>query len=265
MVYEKIPAKSRGGEGEKAELFSALQFLTSHFGKKMIRVLDSGYDWGDVHAYFAKNEENYIVRVAQFTRIIEHEGQKKSISDALKSLYITDSITFKRYNGEEVCCEIGSCSILLKKQPMRLVVCRGWGEKPLILLTNVAIEKDFSLIKAYLLRWRIEESFKFKKQAFSFEKFQVRSFKSIQNLNALLLMLIGFIAMLSEKRDESLLVAQLIQLSKRLRADAKFNFYAILTGLTQVFRKTKASLGNFLQIPKPSPQLAFAGWKNGGW
>jgi len=48
-----------------------------------------------------------------------------------------------------------------------------------------------------LLRWRIEDYFKFKKQQFDFENIRVRKMKSIRNMNQILTLVIGFIGILS--------------------------------------------------------------------
>ena len=54
------------------------------------------------------------------------------------------------------------------------------------------------------MRWRIEEYYKFKKQGFGYEKFLVRSLKSIRNLDMLLSFAIGYIGILSERVDDSI-------------------------------------------------------------
>ena len=59
-----------------------------------------------------------------------------------------------------------------------------------------------TITKVYLMRWRIEEYYKFKKQGFGFEKFLVRTLPSIRNLDLLPTIAIGYIGMLSEKIDE---------------------------------------------------------------
>ncbi|GHV54133.1 hypothetical protein FACS1894216_13520 [Synergistales bacterium] len=94
-----------------------------------------------------------------------------------------------------------------------------------------------TVVKVYLMRWRIEEYYKFKKQGFGFERFLVRSLKSIRNLDLPLSVTIGYIGALSEKTDESLEVLQIIEVSKRLYGLSKFTFYAIAAGLVEIFGK----------------------------
>ena len=57
-----------------------------------------------------------------------------------------------------------------------------------IFYTNreLTCKKDvIKVVSSYFKRWRIEEYFKFKKQEYGFEKFRVRSMKSINALNTL--------------------------------------------------------------------------------
>jgi len=54
-----------------------------------------------------------------------------------------------------------------------------------------------TLLKVCLLRWKIEDYFKFKKQQFDFENISVRKMKSIRNMNQILTLVIGFIGILS--------------------------------------------------------------------
>jgi len=111
-----------------------------------------------------------------------------------------------------------------------------------------------------LLRWRIEEYYRFKKQGFGFEKFLVRSLKSIRNLDLLLTVAIGYIGTLSEKIGDSIEVMEIIEASKRLYGLAKFTFYAISDGIAAIFSKLYVGIRSFYSKPTRSNQLSFSGW-----
>ena len=53
--------------------------------------------------------------------------------------------------------------------PLTLVVVKGYGKKPLMLLTNLeeAREDPLSILEIYLTRWKCEESFRFLKQSYN--------------------------------------------------------------------------------------------------
>ena len=115
------------------------------------------------------------------------------------------------------------------------------------------------------MRWRIEEYYRFKKQQFGFEDFRVRSLNAIRTLQLLVSMLIGLLGLLSEKAGDSLFVAQLIDISKRLfgvknkNKRFKFLYYALADAFFTVLQKSIHGYAAFLP-PRPlprSPQLAF--------
>jgi hypothetical protein len=146
--------------------------------------------------------------------------------------------------------------------PLNLVICNGFGKEPLMLITNLESDDErlcVTITKVYLLRWRIEEYYRFKKQGFGFEKFLVRSLKSIRNLDLLLTVAIGYIGVLSEKVEESIEVREIIKASKRLYGLAIFTFYAISDGLHAILCKSYTGIKSFLCKPKPSPQLVLPG------
>ena len=107
-----------------------------------------------------------------------------------------------------------------------------------MLLTNIDSEDCrlcVTITKVYLMRWRIEEYYRFKMQCFKFEKFLVRSLKSIRNLDLLLSIAIGYIGILSEKIQVSSQVTEIIEAAHRLydlsKSKCKFTFYSIALGI----------------------------------
>lgn len=118
-----------------------------------------------------------------------------------------------------------------------------------------------AIVKIYLKRWRIEEYFRFKKQQFDFEDIRVRSLNSIRAMNLLLSIAIGFIAMLSEKRKESLLVLWVSKIAKRIYDMPKFNYYALSDGIYAILQKSKTGIKSFIKPRskiKRSQQLTIA-------
>ena len=64
-----------------------------------------------------------------------------------------------------------------RKEPLYLLVIRGFGAEPLMLLTNVPPRKKRSVlwwgVQAYLTRWRIEETIRFIKQSYNPDDIQM--------------------------------------------------------------------------------------------
>jgi len=129
---------------------------------------------------------------------------------------------FKKKNGIQAECKISIVPIRLPCRPgedLNLVVCRGIGQEPMLLVTNLKSDDNrisVMVTKVYLLRWRIEEFYAFKKQQFDFEDFRVRSLNAIRNLDMLLTIAIGYIGIMSEHYDERRNVMEVIKISKRI-------------------------------------------------
>ena len=103
---------------------------------------------------------------------------------------------------------------------------------------------------------------RFKKQQFNIENIRVRSLNSIRTMDLLLTILIGFIAIFSEKRNTTQLSLWISKLSKRIYDIPDFDFYAIADGIFAILKKTRKGIQSFLNKKnksKPSQQLNLPG------
>ena len=132
---------------------------------------------------------------------------------------------------------------------MNLVVCYGFGNVPMMLITNLKSDDkrlSVAVVKVYLMRWKIEEYYRFKKQQFNLEDMRVRSLNSIRNLELLITIAVGYIGFVSEKYEERITVMQLIECSKRILGTNKFIFYAVADGLFALLAKYKQGINHMI-------------------
>jgi hypothetical protein len=221
--------------------------------------------FSEVKKYFDE-ETVLIIDDGDVNRNCIYKGEKILISKLAKKFKGKYLLKFEAKNGKEADCKISIVPVLLpdySKVALNLVICNGLGKEPLMLLTSLDSEDKrlcVTVTKVYLMRWRIEEYYRFKKQGFGFENFLVRTLKSIRNLDLLLTIAIGYMGIISEKIDESLEVREIIEASKRLYGLAKFTFYAIAYGLFEIFNKLYTGIESFFDNAKPSDQLCFKEW-----
>ena len=265
-VYSRVYSTVEEGYlSNNNETLKSLEYLSEHFPKTNIRALDRGYDAGYIFDYLIPRDESFIVRTVG-NRNCVYKGETMLISKLAGQFKGKYSLKFESKDGKKANCKISIVSVSLPKYPdktLNLVICRGLGKDPLLLLTSLdSSDKRLcvTITKVYLMRWRIEEFYKFKKQGFGFEKFLVRSLKSIRNLDLLLTIAIGYIGILSEKLNESIAVMEVIEASKRLYGLSKFTFYAISDGLAAIFAKSYVGIRSFFRKPEPTLQLSFPGW-----
>ena len=262
-VYTRVYSTTeKGFVSEDDEVLKALKFLGKHFKKSNIRAFDRGYDANVYYEHLLKNKEKFIIR-SKKNRDVIYKGERINILTVAKKFKGRYILKFKKKNGINADCKISIIPIKLpcrSDDDLNLVVCYGFGKEPLMLITNLKSNDDrlpVAVTKIYLMRWRIEEFYRFKKQQFGFEDFRVRSLKSIRTLDLLLTIAIGYIGFISEKHDKRRIVMELINISKRIYSVPKFVFYAIADGLFTVLAKCKQGISDMLQKPPKTTQLSF--------
>ena len=98
---------------------------------------------------------------------------------------------------------------------LTLVVVKGFGQVPLLLLTNVTVKGTrrsvWNIVQGYLTRWLMEETIRFIKQSYRLEDLRVLDYERLRNLAALVMAAAYFAAVWL---DESLKLAVLASRSR---------------------------------------------------
>jgi len=262
-----IPIYSRvysAGEAEfisaEDESLKALAFLRANFKRNNIRALDRGFDNNLYYKEFINHKEKFIIR-AKVNRNVIYDGETINILKLAERYKGRYKLEFRKRNGKKVDCRISIVPICLPCRPneeLNLIICRDLGEIPMLLITNLKSDDNriaVTVVKVYLMRWRIEEFHRFKKQQFKFEGFRVRSLNAIRNLDTLLNITVGYIGMMSERADDKRIVMELIFISKRIYGVSKFKFYAIADGIHAVLTKGKTGISSLLLKKRRCGQL----------
>ena len=260
-VYTKVfTSEEEGFISEDEEVLNGLRFLSKHFKKGNIRTFDRGFDYNQYYKYLLSHKENFVIR-AKKNRDVLYQGEKINILKLAQKFKGKYSLKFTQKNGMRTDCKISVIPIKLPCRPqddLNLVVCYGFGNVPMMLITNLKSDDkrlSIAVVKVYLMRWKIEEYYRFKKQQFNLEDMRVRSLNSIRNLELLITIAVGYIGFVSEKCEERITVMQLIECSKRIFGTNKFIFYAVADGLFALLAKYKQGINHMIfNSPKP-PQL----------
>ena len=270
-VYSRIySASEKGFISEDEETITGLKFLSSHFKRNNIRAFDRGYDNNRYYEYLIRHNEKFVIR-AKKNRDVIYKGERINILKLAHRFKGKYSLKFTKKNRLNADCKISIIPIRLVCRPkdeLNLVVCYGFGKEPMLLITNLQSNDKrigVAVVKVYLMRWRIEEYYRFKKQQFGYENLRVRSLKSIRNLDLLLTIAIGYIGFISEKSDERITVMQIIEHSKRVYGADKFVFYAIADGLFAILSKCKQGISDMLKKKPESMQLSMFSDVGFGW
>lgn len=224
--------------------------------------MDRGFDCNKYYEYFIKHEEKFVIR-AKKNRNVIYKNKAVNILELTNKFKGKYKLEYKNKSGIKRGVKISIIPIRLcefKKTELNLVMVYGFGKTPMMLITNLKSSDNrlcTTICKVYLMRWRIEEYFKFKKQSFDFENLRVQSLKSIRNLDLLLTIAIGYIAEISGKSDNIKMRADLIEVSKRLFGVPKFRYYAIAGGIFEILKFVKSGIDRFFSKPAVDEQLSF--------
>ena len=254
-VYEKVfSAMETGFISETHENLCCLKALSANFSTKCVRTLDRGFDANDYYRYFFKNKERFIIR-AKKNRSVIYNGNTYNIMDVARKYKGNFHIDFKGKNYKNVNCKMSFIPVKLCEFPtkdMVLVAVYGFGKEPMLLLTNLKIQEKKKLCqivtKIYLMRWRIEEYFKFKKQQFELEDLRVMSMQSIRNLNMLATLAAGYIGLTSSTHKDNVFLMKLKECSKRIYEIPKFVFYALGYAMKCVLSMSRTGITAFIPI-----------------
>jgi len=270
-IYECLyPCNKHGGLGTNIETARCLQNLRENFSAGIPRVFDRGFDTQGIVKDLLEHGEKFILRVNQ-NRVAIRKGKRGYISDIAKNTVCEHNLIYTGKNGKQVNCKIGFTQVTIpsfNNAKLDVVVCKGFGE-PLVLYTNLSETAEsivVRIVKMYLMRWRIEEFYAFKKQGLKFEDFRVRSLNSIKNLNLLLTLAIGYIAMLSENSECTTFI-ELIEISKRVQKTdsflkkSKFLFYAILYSVTAALASLRCGINKYFAPLSRDNQFMMKGMK----
>jgi len=117
-------------------------------------------------------------------------------------------------------------------QPLTLVVVRGFGQEPLMLLTDLRVTRSrkslWRILESYLTRWRIEETIRFMKQSYQVEDIRLLTYHRLQNMMAILTA-VAYFAMvyLGLRTKLKVLARHVIGAARRVFGIPDFHFYAL--------------------------------------
>lgn len=256
-VYEKVfSSTEKTFLSETDENLKCLDYLSANFRKTCVRTLDRGFDAKDYYRYFLERDEKFIIRVKK-NRDIIYKNKTCNIMDVAKKYKGNYCMGFTDKRGKKIQCKISCIPVKLCTFPQKdlvLVAVYGFGKNPMLLLTNMEIQETSQkknlciiVVKVYLMRWRIEEYFRFKNQQFNFEDLRVMSLNSIRNLDFFATMAVGYLGIFYSENNGSPFMDRVFECSKRIYKIPKFVFYAMEYAFKRIFSKTSSGIMDYFR------------------
>ena len=219
-------------------------------GDNFIGVFDRGYDDNKIIDYMTKHK--FVIRLDD-KRVLLLKGKRHRVEEIAKGRKgkIKMKALFDDNEEKELMISYTKTKLPYNKKEYTLVIVYGLGENPMKLLTNLEYaEKEdvIKIVRLYLSRWRIEEHFRGKKQEYDFENMRVRTLKSMNTLNMMLTIHLGYMVMLSDKIDRKLLVIKIIEASKSLRGKIIVWLSQLARGIKEILKYCHTGIKGWQEI-----------------
>jgi hypothetical protein len=270
-LYQKLySAEAKDFTSENAEILEAIDLIRARTHGRGIWVIDRGGDRKKLLEPLLDRGERFVIRSTGTRTVIDRRKLQGSVAEVAGRCRLRHQARIiKTQDGKEKVYDLryGAEPIHLpgRAEQMWLVVIDGFGEAPLMLLTDLPIvAKDSQslwwVVQIYLTRWKIEETFRFIKQSYNLEDIRVMKYQRLKNLVILVTAVAYFAAtFLGQQMKLRILCEKLMIISQRFFGIPPFRFYALADGIRRIL-----SQGTFSpsEMPPPSQQMELLiGWE----
>jgi hypothetical protein len=247
LYGELYSQEARDFRSENSQILGAMDRLIAGVGTRGIWAIDRGGDRGILLKRLLKRELRFVVRLVGKRDFMLKDGQRKK---ALKIAWACScphrrEMTI-RTDGQEQkkTISVGHIAVRLPfhRAWLWLVVVKGYGEKPLMLLTNLRVDRlgVLRILEIYLTRWKCEESYRFIKQAYNLEDIRVLSYTALRKMVVLVQAVFYFIIVeFGKKLKLNILLKRIYEKAKRFFEIADFRQYAIADGIYRILFASK--------------------------
>ena len=270
-LYQKLySAEAQDFDSENAEVLAGVDLVREHTQGRGIWAVDRGGDRKKLLEPLLDRAERFVIRSTGKRFVVNRRNLKSSVAElGAKCRLRHRARVIKIQDGQEKTYElrygIEPIRLVGRQEQLHLVVVAGFGEEPLLLLTNVLgrardSQSLWGIVQIYLTRWKIEETFRFVKQSYNLEDIRVMKYRRLKNLVVLVTAAAYFAAtFLGQKMKLRILCEKLLIISQRFFGIPPFRFYALADGIKNVLTRT---CPDPWAQPPPSRQLELMfGWE----
>jgi len=141
---------------------------------------------------------------------------------------------------------------------LTLVVVKGFGQEPLMILTNLNVRRSrrsiWNVVLSYITRWRIEDLIRFIKQSYQLEDVRCLTYRRLQALMVLVTASAYFAAVYPGLRMKlQVLAGHVLRASRRIFGIPDFRLYALADGIRQFLYGQTKGLKSLLELQCPVP------------
>ena len=266
VCQELFSAEAQEFRSENAEILAMVDQVDHHLAGRGIWTVDRGGDRKKLLEPLLDKGLRFVIRSTGERTVVDRRGRLRRVAEvALGCPLRHQARVVKIDKGQEKSYDLryGAEPIRLTKRAEKLwlVVIAGFGEQPIMLLTNLKLrardsESLWRTVETYLTRWKIEETHRFVKQSYNLEDIRVLKYRRLKNLVVLVTAAAYFAAtFLGQQMKLRILTDKLLVILQRFFGIPHFRFYALADGIRRVL---SASAFRPPQESPPDVQLELA-------
>ena len=254
-------------ESENDEILDAIDHISQYTSNRGIWVIDRGGDRNKIFLPLLRKKRQFIIRLTGSRHLISGNKVASALSLAHHCSCPYSELIVKINHGKEQKHRIsyGYVQVRLPEKqtvPLYMLVVKGFGEKPMMLLTTIPLRRNrrllHQILQSYIKRWSIEETIRYLKQSYDFENIRVLSYVRLKNMAAILLAAIYFITTVLDSSSKlKILTSHLLKSAKRIFGIPDFKYYAISDGLYNVFQNCPGNLQTCKKKPPGQIKIDF--------
>jgi hypothetical protein len=268
-LYQRLySAEAPGFTSENEELLRAIDAVRTHVNNRGIWVVDRGGDRIHLFEPVLDRELRFLIRLVG-NRDLLTGNQKRLASEIARECHCPYAATVvKMEKGKEkrYTLQFGYGKVRLpgREEPLCLLVVKGFGEEPLLLLTNLPLRRSFKavwrVVRMYLRRWAVEETIRYVKTTYDLENVRVLNYPGLQNLLPLVLAVMYFAAVILDTEAKlKVMAGYVLMAAKRVFGIPDFKYYAIADGLRSLFQRHPGRPRRIYRPPDDQLHLFTAG------
>jgi hypothetical protein len=238
-------ADSPGFVSENKEVEDIVKTISKHTKKRGIYVYDRGGDNIEFYHFLLSNGLDFIVRLKE--RYVKSWKRKIMCGElASQCQMLHRAVVEFDHHGETkyVTIEFGSVPVRLPDIPdklLHMVVVRGFGKKPMMLLTTLAQNTSYKalwqVVEGYITRWRVEDTIRHVKQSYKLEDIRLFKYNKLKTMAAVVLTTVYFsMVWIGNSEKHAVIARSIANMSFRIHGVPEFHFYSIVDGTSDILK-----------------------------
>ena len=259
---------------ENAQLLQMIDTIAAATDRRGIYVLDRGRDRSRLYLPLLERGLRFLVRLVgqRYLTVRGRSGSARDLARGVRLRY-AEMVVRESSGGEKKHpLQYGFRAVKLPRYPqvnLTLVVVSGFGQEPLMLLTNLEVKATrrsvWRVVQGYLSRWLVEETIRFIKQSYQLEDLRVLHYERLRNLAALVMASAYFAAAwLGQSLKLAVLASRVMKSARRFFGVPGFHFYALADGIGFVLSRLRLYRPKVVTPDALSQLWLFASPKNWG-